>query len=342
MKFNALSVVLLSFLLPAFATAAETAPSFKVLKAIHLSGDGGWDCLAVDSQARHLYATHDKRVHVLDVDSMQEIGKIEGTRRAHGVLPVPELGKGYIASGEDGKVLVFDLKSLRVTAKVDAQRDADGLVYEPITGRLFCFNGDSGNATVLDGKTDQVIKTLDLGGQPEFAVADGKGHVFDNLEDKNEVLRINGRSLKIEKRWSLAPGKAPSGIAMDPRSKRIFVGCRNKTLVVMSASNGKIVQVLPIGEHVDGVAFDPKTGNIYCACGDGTLSVIHEDKPSRFRLVDNAQTLPGARTIALDAATGHVFSAAAKTEAPPPPTKDDPKPRRKIVPGTFEVLEVGL
>lgn len=315
--------------------------SFKVLKTVHLSGDGGWDCLAVDPQARRLYVTHDKIVQVLDADSLKEVGKIEGVRRAHGVLPVPELGKGYIASGEDGKILVFDLKTLHVTARVEAQKDADALVYEPITGRLFCFNGNGGNATVLDGKTNQVIKTLDLGGQPEFAVADGKGHVFDNLEDKSQVIRINGKSLKIEKRWTLAPGKSPSGIAMDSRSKRIFSGCRNKTLVVMNATNGKVIQTLPIGEHVDGVAFDPKTGNIYSTCGNGTLSVIHQDKPSRFHLVENVPTLPGARTVALDAATGRVFSATAKTEAPPPPTQDNPKPRRKIVPGSFEVLQIG-
>ena len=314
---------------------------YKVLRKAHLDGDGGWDCLAVDSDARRVYVTHDKRVEVLDADSLKKVGAIEGTQRAHGVVLVPEFNEGFVTSGEDGKVLVFDLKTLKVTRKLDAQKDADAMAYDPVTKRVFSFNGDSGNATVIDAATGKVIETLDLGGQPEFAVADGQGYLFDNLEDKSEVLKINAKTLKIEKRWPLAPGEKPSGMAMDVEHRRLFIGCRNKMTVVMNANNGKVVKTLPIDDHVDGTAFDPESQTVFNSCGDGTLSVIHEDSPSRYRVVENALTEPGARTLALDAETGHVFSATAKMEPQPTPTKDNPKPRRKIVPGTFEVLEIG-
>lgn len=321
--------------------ADPAAPGFKVIQKAHLDGDGGWDCLAVDGDARRVYVTHDKKIQVLDADSLKMVGTIDGTQRAHGVVLVPELGKGFATSGEDGTILVFDLKTLKLLDRVAAQKDADAIVYEPVTKRIFSFNGDSKNATVLDAATDKVVTTLDLGGAPEFAVADRKGHIFDNLEDKSKVLRINAKTLKIEKRWPLAPGESPSGMAMDIKHKRLFIGCRNKMTVVMNASNGKVIQTLPIGEHVDGTAFDPETKTVLNTCGDGTLSVIHEDSPNHYTAVENAVTMPGARTLALDPKTGHVFSATAKTEPAPTPTKDNPKPRRKIVPGTFEVLEIG-
>ena len=319
----------------------EPTSIYKVLRKVHLEGDGGWDCLAVDSMARRVYVTHDKMVEVLDADSLKKVGTIEGIQRAHGVVLASEFNRGYATSGEDGKVLVFDLKTLKLVAKLDAQKDADAMAYDPVTKRVFSFNGDSGNATIIDAATDKVVMTLDLGGQPEFAVADGKGYLFDNLEDKSEVLKINAKTLKIEKRWPLAPGEKPSGMAMDVEHKRLFIGCRNQMTVVMNAVTGKVVKTLPIGDHVDGTAFDPASGTVFNSCGDGTLSVIHEDAPNRYSILENAKTEVGARTLALDTQTGHVFSATARTEPPPTPTKDNPKPRRKIVSGTFEILEIG-
>ena len=323
--------------------AAEKAEKdgYQILRKIHLDGDGGWDFLALDNGARRLYVTHADRVQVLDADSLKLLGTVENVKRPHGVVLLPELGKGYISSGDPGSVVVFDLKTLKRLSEIRSSKDTDVILYDKPSGKILTFNGDSHNATVIDPATDKAVTVLDLGGAPEFAVSDGHGHIYDNLEDKSEVLRINAKTLKIEERWPLAPGESPSGMAMDPKHHRIFIGCRNKMVIVMNAQNGNVVASLPIGEHVDATWFDPDSKTVFNSCGDGTLSVIREDSPNKYRVVENAVTEPGARTMAFDPKTGRIFSATAKTESPSAPTKDNPRPRRKIIPGTFEVLEIG-
>lgn len=342
---NKVKALLLLGVLAGLAGAARAEEAgkggYQILKEVRLDGDGGWDFLALDNQSRRLYVTHADRVQVLDADSLKLVGTVEGVKRPHGVVLLPELGKGYISSGDPGSIVVFDLKTLRKTAEIPSHKDTDVILYDQPSGRIFTFNGDSRDATVVDPAADKVVKFLDLGGAPEFAVSDGQGRLFDNLEDKSRVLRINSKTLKIEKSWDLKPGESPSGMAMDVKHHRLFIGCRNKKMVVMDARNGRVVQTLPIGEHVDATVFDPASGTVFNSCGDGTLSVIHEDSPDKYRVVEDAVTRPGARTMAFDPKTGFVFSATAKTEPPPAPTKDDPKPRRRIVPGTFEVLEIG-
>jgi DNA-binding beta-propeller fold protein YncE len=203
------------------------------------------------------------------------------------------------------------------------------------------FNGDTGNATVIDPATDQVVQTLDLGGKPEAPVSNGQGLLFDNLEDKSEILKINSKTMKITKRWPLAPGDSPSGLSMDMKNNRLFSGCHNKLLVVMNAKNGKVIQTLPIGDHVDATYFDPASGTVFSSNGDGTLTVIHEDSPDKYTLVEQFPTEPGARTMAFDTQTGHVFLATAQMGDAPAPTKEEPKPHRKPVPGTFHLLVLG-
>lgn len=313
---------------------------YKILQKISLPGDGGWDFLTVGGD-RRLYVTHNNSLQVMDADSLKLIGTVEKVQRPHGVLILPETGHGYITSGDPGSVVVFDLKTLKRLSEIPASKDADVVLYEKGSRKIFTFNGDSQNSTVIDPATDKAIQTLDLGGSPEVAVADEKGNLFDNLADKDKVIKINSKTLKITQQWPTAPGTSPTGIAMDNKTNRLFIGCRNKLLVVMDASNGKVIQTLPIGEHVDSTVFDPKSGNIFNSCGDGTLSVVHEDDADHFTVTENVITEPGARTMALDPTTGHLFLPTAKTEPPPAPTKEDPKPRRKIVPGSFEILMLG-
>lgn len=314
---------------------------YKIIKQVHLSGDGGWDYLKADSNSRRIYITHDTEVLVLDADTYKVIGKVEGIHGAHGVALAPELGKGFVTSGKSGTVVVFDLKTLKKVSEITAQKDADAILYDSATTQVFTFNGESANSTVINAATDKVVKTLDLGGSPEFAVADGHGHIFDCLEDKNVILEIDTQKLEIKNKWPISPAEKPSGIAMDVENNRLFIGCRNKLLAVMNAENGKVVKTLPIGDHVDTTYFDPASGTVLNSCGDGTLSVVQENSADNYQVVENAKTELGARTMAFDSKTGHVFLATADMQPAPTPTQENPKPRWKMISGTFELLVVG-
>ncbi len=324
------------------AEAQEAGPSgYKILQKVSLPGDGGFDFLTVDSDARRVYITHNDSVQVLDADTLKLVGTVEKVPHPHGVVFLPDLGKGYATSGDPGSVVVFDLKTFQHLSEIPTAKDSDVVIYDKGSGKVMTFNGDSSNSTVIDPATDKAVTTVDLGGQPEVAVSDGKGHIFDNLESKSEIIKITSKTMKITKHWPLAPGESPSGLAMDVENNRLFSGCHNKLLVVMNAKNGKVIQTLPIGDHVDGTYFDPASATIFVSCGDGTLNVIHEDSPDKYSVVENVQTEEGAKTLAFDSKTGHVFLTTAKRESAPTPTKEDPKPHRKIVPGSFEVLVVG-
>lgn len=314
---------------------------YKVLQKASLPGDGGFDFLTVDSDNRRVYITHANSVQVLDADTLKLIGTVDNVPHPHGVVVLPELGKGYATSGDPGSVVVFDLKTFKHLSEITTYKDTDVILYDAPSGKVLTFDGDSSNATVIDPTTDKLVKTVDLGGQPEVAVSDGKGHVFDNLESKSEILKMDAKTMKILKHWPLAPGESPSGLSMDVKNNRLFSGCHNKNLVVMNAKNGKVIQTLPIGDHVDGTVFDPATNNVFSSNGDGTLTVIHEDSPDKYTLVETVQTEPGAKTSALDSKTGHILLTTARFEPQPTPTKEDPKPHRKIIPGTFHILVVG-
>ena len=314
---------------------------YKILQKVQLPGDGGWDFLTVDSGNRRVYVTHNDSVQVLDADTLKLLGTVEKVMRPHGVVVLPELGKGYATSGDPGSVVVFDLKTLKRLAEIPASKDADVILYDAPSGKILTFNGDSENATVIDPATDKAVRTVDLKAKPEVALSNGNGLLFDNLEDKSEILKIDSKTMKVLASWPLAPGESPSGLSMDVKNNRLFSGCRNKTLVVMNAKNGKIVQTIPIGDHVDGTYFDPESATVFSSNGDGTLTVIHEDSPDQYTLVENVATEPGARTLAFDSKTGRVFMATAQREKPAAPTKEEPKPRGKVVPGSFHLLVVG-
>ena len=318
---------------------AAQAPRFHVARRIPVGGEGGWDCAAVDPGSHRLFVTHGTKVEVVDLATGKAVGTIADTPGAHGVALAPQ--RGFISDGRDSTVTVFDRNTLAVLARIHLPaRNPDAIEYDPASRRVFAFNGGSGSATAIDADRDSIAGTVTLDGRPEFAVADGNGRMYVNLEDSSAVLSFDTRTLKILSRWPLAPGEEPSGLAMDRKHRRLFAACSNQKLMVLDADNGRVVSVLPIGLQVDGAAFDEARQLIFSSNGEGTLTVIHEDAPDRYTVLENAATQRGARTLALDEATGSVYLPTAEFGPPPAPTADRPHPRPSVVPGSFVVLEM--
>jgi len=301
-----------ALLLSFFATSAQAADNYHITKKIPIPGQGSWDYLAVDEAARRLYVSHGTQVEVLDVDSGAIVGKIENTPGVHGIAIAPELRRGFASNGQSSTVTIFDLKTLKTIAQVPVGKKPDAIIYDPATSRVFAFNGDSNSATAIQAADGKVAGTVDLGGGPEFAAADGSGYVYDNLEDASVVLKINSRSLKVEQRWPTAPCSSPSSMAIDRANRRLFIGCRSKVMAVMNADTGQVITTLPIGDHVDATAFDPESRLVFNSNGEGTLTVIHQDSPDKYSVVQTVKTLPKAKTMALDPKTHQLFLSTAE------------------------------
>lgn len=315
--------VVLAFLLLSVAIAAPAQTGrYSVIKKIPIAGSGGFDYLTVDEGARRLYVSHGTQVEVLDVDSLTLVGSVPKTPGVHGIAIAPELGRGFVSNGQSSTVTIFDLKTLKAIGEAPTGQKPDAIIYDPATSRVFAFNGESKSATAIDAATGKVAGTVNLDGGPEFAAADGNGFVYNNLEEENQVLKINSRELKVEQRWPTAPCASPSSMAMDPATRRLFVGCRNKVMAVIDADSGKVITTLPIGDHVDASAFDTDTKLIFNSNGEGTISVIHEDSSDKYSAVETVKTLPRAKTMALDRKTDRLFLSTVEN-------------------GQFEVLVVG-
>src|SRR5271166_3701787 len=304
------------------ASIAVAADGYNITKKIPIPGQGSWDYLTVDEAARRLYVSHGTQVEVLDVDSGSIVGSIPKTPGVHGIAIAPELGRGFVSNGQSSTVTIFDLKTLKPIAEVPTGQKPDAIIFDSATSRVFAFNGGSNSATAIDAATGSIAGTIDLGGGPEFAVADGKGFVFDNLEDESLVLKIDARKLTVEQRWPTAPCASPSSMAMDRANRRLFLGCRSKVMAVVDADSGKVITTLPIGDHVDATAFDPATKLIFNSNGEGTITIIRQDGPDKYSLVETVKTLPKAKTMALDSKTHRLFLSTAES-------------------GQFEVLVVG-
>ena len=301
------------FLLVAFTISAWAADSYQITKKIPIPGQGSWDYLTVDEGARRLYVSHGTQVEVLDLDSGAIVGKIENTQGVHGIAIAPDLGRGFVSDGQSSTVTIFDLKTLKMIADVPTGKKPDAIIYDPATSRVFAFNGGSNSATVIEAKDGKVAGTIDLGGGPEFAAADDKGYVYNNLEDESLVLKINSRTLKVEQRWPTAPCASPSSMAIDPANHRLFLGCRSKVMAVMNADTGQVITTLPIGDHVDATAFDVETRLIFNSNGEGTVTVIRQDSPDKYSVVETVKTLPRAKTSALDPKTHRLFLSTAES-----------------------------
>ena len=331
-------ISILSLSLAAVAVAAA-GPGYHVIKTYKLGGEGGWDYLTVDASARHFYISRGTHVIVLDADSGKNVGDIPDTPGVHGIALAPELGKGFVSNGREGTVTVFDIKTLvPIGSKIKVGENPDAILYEPATKRVFTFNGRSQDSTAIDAASRKVLGTIKLDGKPEFAASDAKGEVFVNIEDKSELTVIDPNKLEVKTKWPLAPCTEPSGLALDRKNRRLFVGCDNKMMAVVDADSGKVLATPAIGEGVDATAYDDETGLAFASCGEGVLTVVREDSPQKFSVVENVKTEPGARTMALDTKTHNVFTVTAKFGPPPAATADNPHPRRTILPDTFEVL----
>jgi DNA-binding beta-propeller fold protein YncE len=295
------------------AVAAPPADGYSITKKIPIAGQGSWDYLTVDEGARRLYVSHGTQVEVLDVDSGSIVGTIPNTPGVHGIAVAPELGRGFVSNGKASTVTIFDLKTLKPIADVPTGQKPDAIIFDPATSRVFAFNGGGNSATAIDAATGKVAGTVDLGGGPEFAAADGNGFVYDNLEDESLVLKIDSRKLTVEQRWPTAPCASPSSMAIDPANHRLFVGCRSKVMAVMNADTGKVITTLPIGDHVDATAFDPQTKLIFNSNGEGSITVIRQDGPDKYSVVETVKTVPKAKTMALDPKTHQLFLSTAES-----------------------------
>ena len=338
----ALSPALLLALAPPSGAQAPAARYEKVRK-IAVGGEGGWDYLTVDPEARRLYVSRGTRVVVLDLDAEKVVGEIPDTPGVHGVAVVPDLGRGFTSNGGDASVTAFDLKTLKVLGKIKVGERPDAIHYDPPSRRVFTFNhGPGKDATAVDPEGMKAVGTLPLGGVPEAAASDGKGHVFVNLEDTHEVVEFDARDLKVVRRWPLAPGEVATGMGIDRAHHRLFSACRNGKLVVSDYGSGRVIGSAPIGAGTDGAAFDPETGLAFSSNGgDGTVSIVDEPSPGQYRLAATIPTQVGARTMALDPKTHRLYLSAA-TPAPLAPGEAAPKGRRRnYVPGSFVVLVVG-
>ncbi|HEU5398453.1 MAG TPA: YncE family protein, partial [Gammaproteobacteria bacterium] len=267
-----------SMLLAAAPVFAAAPDHYKLDKAITLGGEGGWDYLTYDAAGKRLFLSRATRVMVVDPATGKVLKEIPGTDGVHGIALAHDLGKGFTSNGRESTVTVFSLKTLEQTDKVKVTgENPDAIVYEPVTRRVFTMNGRSNSSTVIDAATDRVVATIALDGRPEFAVADGKGKVFVNIESKSELSEIDAATAKVVKTWSLAPCESPSGLALDEEHRRLFSGCDNKIMAVSDADAGKVVASFPIGEGVDATRFDPGTQLAFSSNGQGTLTVAHED-----------------------------------------------------------------
>jgi DNA-binding beta-propeller fold protein YncE len=322
------------------AAAAATASSgYHFIKKIKLGGEGGWDYIAFDSPTHRLFISREKKVIVLDVDTEKVVGEISNTAGVHGIALAPELNRGFVSDGRTNDVTIFDLKTLATISEVGVGDGPDAIVYDPASMKVYTLNGRGKTATSIDAAAGKVIATIPLAGKPEFAVADGQGHVFANIEDKNQLVQIDTRKDIIAATWPLAPCESPSGLAMDLDHRRLFVGCDNAIMAIVNADNGQILATPAIGEGVDANSYDPGT---FCAFasngGSGTLSIVHEDSPVAFTKLEDIPTQKGARTMTIDPRTHQVFLVTADFGPPPEPTTENPHPRRTILPDTFVVL----
>jgi YVTN family beta-propeller protein len=313
--------------------------SYEVVARYPVGGTGGWDFLSVDEKRHRLYVTRGDHVQVVDTRSGMLVGDLPGTAGVHGVAVAEDLGLGFTSNGRTDSVTVFDLVTFAVveTVKVTGA-NPDAILYEPVSKRVFTFNGRSANVTAIDATTRKVVGTVAVSGKPEVAVADGRGHVFVNIEDKNSIAVIDVATLTVSRYWPLGSCDGPTGLAIDRQRDRLFSVCQNQKMIVVDGKSGNVIRELPIGSDVDGAAFDSALNLAFSSNGDGTVSVVKSSESDQFAVVDTVSTQKSARTIALDSTTHRIYLPAASFAPPPPPTPERPKPRGSMIPDSFVIL----
>jgi YVTN family beta-propeller protein len=329
-------LAILITIIAAVTSAQAQKNSFRILNTFHIASAGGWDYLEVGPVKDWLYVSHGTQVNIINKKTGDSVGVIENTTGVHGIAFDVANGKGFTSNGRLNTVTVFDMNSNKVLAQVQTGQNPDAIFYEPYSKKIITCNGRSKNLTIIDPSTNTVIDSVAVGGKPETAVSDGAGKLFVNIEDKNEIVVVDTKTFKVLNHWSIAPGESPTGLSIDKITNRLFAGCE-KLLMVIDATNGKIVDKITIGDGCDGTTFDPATKNIFTSNGEGTMTVIHEDNSNKYTVVENVITKKGARTIALDKATHLVYLPTAEFE----PMATGEKGRPKMIAGTFQVLVVG-
>src|ERR1700719_1580554 len=298
-----------------------------------------FDYITVDPAARRVYLSRGTAVEVMDADTGALVGYVPGFKRQHGVALAPEFNRGFISDGTLAQVTIFDPKTLKTLGEAKAEPDTDCVVYDPASKRVFTMNGDSHSTTVIDAKSGSVIKTVDLVGSPEFAVADGKGMIYANLANKNQVAAIDARTLEVKSKWPTAPSGGSTALAIDREHRRLFSAGRNPAiLVVMDADSGKVIQSFPITAGTDAAAYDPETGMIFVSTREGNIHVFHEDTPDKFSVVDTVKSEVGAKTMGLDTKTHNLYLDTTDFGPAPAPAASGRGSQPVAIPGTFHVL----
>jgi DNA-binding beta-propeller fold protein YncE len=322
------------------AAVAQGQGSYAITHTYTLGGTGGWDYLVPDSAAHRVYIGRSDRVMVVDATTGKLVGEVTGIHGAHGTAVAPKTGHGFATSGDDSAVVMFDLATLKPLGRIHAAEDADAIIYDPASNRVFTFNGDAHSSTVIDPVAGKLIANVDLSGKPEYGASAGDGKVYANLTDNGEVVEIDAKTLKVTKRWSTAPCKNPVAMAIDVPHSRLFSGCRSGVMAVSDYRAGKVVATIPIGAGVDGAGFDPSTGNAFASNADGTLTVIHQDAPDTYHVVETVKTMQASRNMGLDPTTHAIYLAGAKFEPAPATTAGTQRQRPQMVPGSFVVMVV--
>jgi hypothetical protein len=331
----------LAALLMLAASPALLAAQYRITRTFAVGGDGTWDYVVPDPPNHRLFIGRQNRVMVVDENDGKLLGEVTGINGAHGAAIAEGSGHGFATSGNDSSIVMFDLKTFKVLGRAHAAEDADAIIYDAPSNRVFSFNGDAHSSTVVDPKSGAFVKNIPLGGKPEYGVSAGDGMVYANITDNSEVVEIDARTLTVVRRWSTAPCKQPVAMAIDRVHHRLFSGCRSGVMAVSDIVAGKVVATQPIGAGTDGAAYDPATGDAFASNADGTLTIIHQDSPDAYHVVQNIQTASGGRNMGLDPATHRVFVVSAKMgPVPAESTAANPRRRPQMVPGSFVVMVI--
>jgi DNA-binding beta-propeller fold protein YncE len=316
--------------------AEDPASGYKVLKTIEVGGEGSWDYLTMDAESRRLYISRSNRVQVVDIDKGKLVGEVGKTTGVHGIALAPRWKRGFTSNGTDSTVTIFDLENLQEINRVKVGSRPDAIIYDPASDRVFTFNAGSKDATALAAENGKVVGTVALGGKPEYAVADGKGMIYVNNEDKNELIAFDAQKLTVKGRWPLDPGERPHGLAMDTVKRRLFVSCPNEKMIIVDADSGKILGTPAIGKGTDAAAFDQTAGLAYSSNGSGTLTVIEEKPANTYKVLATVPTQESARTMTVDTKTHNILLVAARFKPAAPGER-----RGAMVPDSFVILVVG-
>jgi len=323
------------FLITTTLLLAQTPNTYGITKTWPLGGEGSWDYVVPDPPNHRVFIARQTRVMVVEEDTGKLLGEVTGINGAHGTAIAQSSGHGFATSGNDQSVVMFDLKTYQALSRIPAAEDADAILYDAPSNRVFTLNGDAHSSTVIDPVAGNVIKNLDLGGKPEYGASAGDGEVYANLTDTSEVVEMDAKTATVTRRWSTAPCKQPVSMALDIAHHRLFSGCRSGVMAVSDYRAGKVVTTLPIGSGVDGAGYDPASANAFASNADGTLTVIHQDSPDQYHVLETVPTPTGSRNMGLDPTTHRIFLASGKF-GPAPPGRG----RAPLLPGTFAVIVI--